>query len=57
MKAGKSVDDAAAAYQLPAKYAGYTAAARARESERHGHLRRIEEVDPRVQVHDAFTPP
>jgi len=25
MKAGKSVDDAAAAYQLPAKYAGYTA--------------------------------
>jgi glyoxylase-like metal-dependent hydrolase (beta-lactamase superfamily II) len=25
MKAGKSIDDAAAAYQLPSKYAGYTA--------------------------------
>jgi hypothetical protein len=25
MKAGKSIDEAAAAYQLPATYAGYTA--------------------------------
>ncbi len=50
MKAGKSVDDAAAAYQLPVEVRRLHRAARAREGERHRHLRGTEEVDALARI-------